>query len=603
MKKRNKKALVSSLVTTFILTSTLVPLTKAKAATSVERMFGADRFVTAQNVATQAFGKAENVVIVNGLGYADAVSAAPLAKILNAPILLVDNTKNPYVSLLETLWKLGTKKVYIVGGQGVVTKELEDNLAKSYAVERISGDPKDGRYGTNAAVAKKVLEKTNATKAILVSAEGYADALSVASIAATKGYPVLFGNKNEVPKVVKEAVQGLEVKAVGGEGVLPEKVLSQIGAERIAKGADRFATNLNVLDYFKNELKFENIFVAAGGNDSKHKFADALVASAVAAKYGSPLVLSGLGTTDISKQAANQYIKENMNSNNKVTIVGGGASVDAFIESELKNKAEEINSKKEEVNNENKDGSNNNNNKDEANSNDKDETNNNKEQGQANTSKFNSVESIKILSLHQIKINFAKEINKNLAENLGAYQLDGADLKGNSGTANVLEDKKSVLITFQKPLKERTNITFTVKGNFIEDKETGKDIEQAEKTLLVIDKKEPTVEKVEAIDNSRICITFSEGVDYKSLSKAKNFKLDGETLDSSRDIIKEIGPISSINNINGDNMDIVNGIIIEIKSSLNKGKHTLIFPADNDLRVVDTSNMPLDKNEYIFEVK
>lgn len=585
MKKRDKKALVSSLVTTFILTSTLVPLTKARAATSVERMSGADRFVTAQNVAKQAFGKAENVVIVNGLGYADAVSAAPLAKILNAPILLVDNAKQPYISLLETLWNLGTKKIYIVGGQGVVTKELEDNLAKSYAVERISGNTNDGRYGTNAAVAKKVLENSKASTGILVSAEGYADALSVASIAAAKGYPVLFGNKNEIPSVVKEASQGLEVKAVGGEGVLPEKVLSQVGAERIAKGVDRFSTNLNVLDYFKNELKFDNIFVAAGGNDSKSKFADALVASAAAAKYGAPLVLNGLGTNDTSKNAANKYIKDNMGNNNKVTIVGGGASIDAFIESELRSKAEEVSSINKEVNNENKN-----------------ESNNNQQNGNTNSTS-NRVESINALSLYQIKVDFTKEVDKNSAEKLESYQLNGSDLTKNSGTVELLAGGKSVVITFKESLKEGSNIAFTVKGNFIEDKETRKGIEQLEKTLVVIDKKSPTVESVEPRDNRRIYINFSEGISYKSLLKLENFKLDGETLDSSKASINPVGSILSVKNINNENMDIVNGIVIETTSLLSKGQHTLVFPADNDLKIVDTSNIPLDKDIYTFEIK
>lgn len=333
---RKKKAIISILVFALMLAST--QLQKVKAAASVERMYGQDRFITAQNVALQAFGKAENVILVNGLGYADAVSAAPLAKILDAPILLTDSSQKPYVALLQTLWKLGAKKIYIVGGQGVVTAGMEEELAKSYEVERICGDPKDGRYGTNAEVAKKVLEKTKAVEGILVSAEGYADALSVASIAASKGYPILFGNKNEVPQVVKEAAKDLKVSAVGGEGVLPGTVLSQIGAKRIAQGINRFETNLKVLEYYKEDLNLNNVFIAAGGNDSKYKFADALVASAAAAKYGAPLVLSGLGTNQVSKEAANEYIKNNINNETKVTIIGGTASVDMLIQDELENK-------------------------------------------------------------------------------------------------------------------------------------------------------------------------------------------------------------------------------------------------------------------------
>src|SRR3712207_9376782 len=94
----------------------------------------------------------------------------------------------------------------------------EIELKKSYSVERIAGEVKDGRYGTNAEVVKRVLRNTGAKEAILVSAEGYADALSIASIASIKGEPVLFANRNEIPYVVKNTSKGLKISAVGGQG-------------------------------------------------------------------------------------------------------------------------------------------------------------------------------------------------------------------------------------------------------------------------------------------------------------------------------------------------------------------------------------------------
>ena len=51
-------------------------------AAAVTRTDGGDggRIGTANKVATDLFGKASNVILVNGYGYADAVSATPLAK-------------------------------------------------------------------------------------------------------------------------------------------------------------------------------------------------------------------------------------------------------------------------------------------------------------------------------------------------------------------------------------------------------------------------------------------------------------------------------------------------------------------------------------------
>lgn len=334
MSKRSHKALASATVMSLILTSTLTA-TNVQAAAEVTRTGGADRLTTAQEVAKQVFGKADTVVLVNGYGYADAVSATPLAKALNAPILLTSDAEKPSSDLVATLASLGAKKVVIVGGTGVVKDSLKDELAKTYTVERIAGS---SRYETNANVAKEVLKLTKATKGVLVSAAGYADALSVASIAAAKGMPVLFGNAAEVPAEVKEAAKGLELVAVGGTGVLPDSVLASVKATRVANGADRFDTNLKVLEYFKGDLKdVNNIFMAAGGRAGDRAFADALVASAAAAKYGAPVVLTGLGASQAQKDAAAKYVADNKKADMKVTIVGGTGSVDENTFNAIKN--------------------------------------------------------------------------------------------------------------------------------------------------------------------------------------------------------------------------------------------------------------------------
>lgn len=325
MKKRNR-ALASATVLSLVLTST-VTATNVQAAAEVTRVPGANRETTAMEVAKQVFGTAETVVLVNGYGYADAVSATPLAKALNAPILLTNKVDVPTAELKATLATLGAKNIVIVGGTGTVTPAMEAALKANYAVTRIGGA---SRYETNAEVAKAVLAKTGAKAGVLVSAEGYADALSVASIAAAKGMPVLFGNKNEVPAPVKTVAAGLDVVAVGGAGVLPASVLNTVSATRVAEGATRFETNLAVLDHFKADLKLDNIYVAAGGATAS-QFADALVASAAAAKASAPVVLTGAGASTTAVSNANNYIADNKTANTKVTVIGGTGSVSQAI--------------------------------------------------------------------------------------------------------------------------------------------------------------------------------------------------------------------------------------------------------------------------------
>ena len=298
------------------------------------------RIGTANKVATDLFGKASNVILVNGYGYADAVSATPLAKQLDAPILLTAGGASLEAEVLTTIQNLGATKVYIVGGTGVVSPAIENKLKGSYQVERIAGIKDTSRMGTNAEVAKRVLSASGKKGAVLVNGQdGYADALSVASIAAQKGYPVLFGTSKEVASVIKEVVtsNSLSVLAVGGEGVLPQAVVSSIGGKKITENTpDRFATNLAVLNYFKNTdgLNFSNVYLAAGGA-TNDQFADALVASAAAAKTGSPLILSGVGASENQKTLAQEYILSNITNESKIVIVGGTASVSDSIKDKL----------------------------------------------------------------------------------------------------------------------------------------------------------------------------------------------------------------------------------------------------------------------------
>lgn len=346
MNKRGKKALASAVVMGLVLTTALNS-TKVKAdeVQQVNRLGGDDRFKTAEEVAKNLFKTSDNVVLVNGLGYADAVSAAPFAKQLNAPILLTGG-KVAEDDLLKTLKALSAKNIYVIGGEGVVSQEVVQAL-KEYKVERIAGAT---RYETNAEIAKRVLANSNTKGAILVNGEdGYADSLSVAPIAAKKGYAILFGNSKEVPKVIRDAAAGLNVMAVGGQQVLPDDIIKSVNGKRITeKAANRFETNLSLVNYFKDDLNFDNIFIASGGSDSTSQFADSLVASAAAAKYGAPLVLSGLGASSESKNSALEYIKANIKSNTKVSLIGSSGVMSNDIEENIKSI---LNDKKIQVNN------------------------------------------------------------------------------------------------------------------------------------------------------------------------------------------------------------------------------------------------------------
>jgi putative cell wall-binding protein len=335
-----RKKFLSYILTALVLSVTL-SAGSVQAAT-VSRTDGGDggRIGTANKVAADLFGKSPNVILVNGYGYADAVSATPLAKLLNAPILLTAGGDTLESEVALAIQNLGASNVYIVGGTGVVSPSIESSLKAKYSVERIAGVTDTTRMGTNTEVAKKVLGLSKQNTAVLVNGQdGYADALSVASIAAQKGYPVMFATSEGTAPVVKDLINSnkLNILAVGGEAVLPQSVVDALGGKKITGNApDRFATNLSVLDYFKNNggVDFSTVYIAAGG-ESDDQFADALVASAAAAKTGSPLVLTGVGASTSQAQAAEDYINLNATESSKLIIIGGTASVSEDIKSAL----------------------------------------------------------------------------------------------------------------------------------------------------------------------------------------------------------------------------------------------------------------------------
>lgn len=89
-----------------------------------KRIAGANRYETSEKIAEE-FGKSDVVVLASGTNFADALAAAPLAKKMNAPIVLVKKD-----SLSENAKKLvkDAKKVYVIGGENTISNKLVDEI-------------------------------------------------------------------------------------------------------------------------------------------------------------------------------------------------------------------------------------------------------------------------------------------------------------------------------------------------------------------------------------------------------------------------------------------------------------------------------------------
>ncbi len=313
---------------------------KAKSGFTPERIGGANRYDTSVAVSKNGWSATSDyAVIASGEEFSDALSAAPLAKQYNAPILLVskdklDNQSNNTNNITVELSRLKVKKVFLIGGEGAVSLNVENTIKnKGIEVERLSG--KD-RYDTSIQIAKKV----GVDKGIVITTgEDFPDALSMAPIAASKGMPIILMSKDGIPASDKEYVTNNVPKTyvIGPKDLVKDEDLKDFKDVQRISGDNEYERNVNALETFSKELDYDTVYIA-----SRNGFADALSGSALAALTSSPVILVG----EDCKTTFQNYIKDRVDSIGQVNILGGeGVVRNSLIESILPvNKDQGINS-------------------------------------------------------------------------------------------------------------------------------------------------------------------------------------------------------------------------------------------------------------------
>ncbi|OBR91254.1 MULTISPECIES: cell wall-binding repeat-containing protein [Clostridium] len=298
--------------------STSAANTDADAAVTEDRISGNNRIETSLKISGNGWENgADTVVIAQGYGYADALCAAPLAKKNNAPIIL-SSKDSLSGSTIDELKRLKAKNAFVIGGTGSLSDDVTAQLKNIGIsnVERLGGAD---RYETSVKIAQKL---GSVSSVVVTSGGGYADSLSIAPIAASKGMPILLTRSNSMPDVVENYIKGQSVSktyVVGGTAVIKDDVKNSLpNAERIG-GATRFDTNLDILQNFKSDLNFDNVYVAEGDGPNGNEFADALSGAALAAQKSAPLVLI---YKTMNSNSAN-FIVSNMSQKTVVTALGG----------------------------------------------------------------------------------------------------------------------------------------------------------------------------------------------------------------------------------------------------------------------------------------
>ncbi|WP_407306797.1 cell wall-binding repeat-containing protein [Desulfosporosinus sp. SB140] len=323
------KKFFSLLLTLIIIFSLSIP-SLADTTPTLTRLAGVDRYATAAAIVNSGWKQSDYAILAYGENYPDALSAAPLASRYNAPILLTTSDSLP-AATKQTLINLQVKHVIIIGGTGVITSSIELEL-KSMGIDsnRIAGQD---RYETAIQVAKQIIDPST-PMIFVVNGEDYADALSIAPIAAATQSPIILVPKDGMPDCVKNYIIALrmvplKIYVIGDSDTIKDNVYYQFNSPERIDGRDKYEKNIAVIQKFRNYFKSDNICLATGEN-----FADALTGSVYAAKLNTPIMLVKNDPQDVTKNYYQQCVKKL----SSINVFGGTAVVSDSLIQDLSNK-------------------------------------------------------------------------------------------------------------------------------------------------------------------------------------------------------------------------------------------------------------------------
>jgi putative cell wall-binding protein len=305
-------------------------LDERRSTPTVSRIEGLDRYDQAVKVSEASFASSDIVYVASGEKYPDALSAASVAGLRKAPLLLSRSTTITTSTSAELL-RLNPKHVVIVGGTASVAEIVVDALKAivpdGVTFTRIGGAD---RYAVSRAlIADKQFGSPKTQTAYIATGTDFPDALSASSAAIQVKGPVLLVRGSQASLTADESVLlvALGVKALriaGGPMSVSaelEALLAKSYSVTRASGVDRYEAAVSI-----NKEGFpgtaESVHLASGT-----AFADALSAGPVAGRDGSPIYLVKNGCVP------NSVLQEIVRlAPAKIIVLGGTATLSAEVE-------------------------------------------------------------------------------------------------------------------------------------------------------------------------------------------------------------------------------------------------------------------------------
>ncbi|TQQ83192.1 hypothetical protein EXD82_09540 [Peptacetobacter hominis] len=139
---------------------------------------------------------------------------------------------------------------------------------------------------------------------ILVNAnDTLADGLSAASLSGKENAPILLVKKDKIPEYTKKRIEKAStVYIIGEKDAISKEVENQLKDKKVIRigGKNRIETSLKLAEYVGN---YDEAFIVNGYTGE----ADAMSASAVAAKYKAPIILTNGKTSNYAKKSGVEY--------------------------------------------------------------------------------------------------------------------------------------------------------------------------------------------------------------------------------------------------------------------------------------------------------
>ncbi|WP_174919224.1 cell wall-binding repeat-containing protein [Peptacetobacter hominis] len=139
---------------------------------------------------------------------------------------------------------------------------------------------------------------------ILVNAnEALSDGLSAAALSGKLNAPILLTKKDSIPKATMDRLDRVSnVYIIGGENAISKKVEEQLKGKKITRigGKNRIETSMKIAEKIGN---YDEAFIVNGYTGE----ADAMSASAVAAREVAPIILTNGKTSNYAKKSGVEY--------------------------------------------------------------------------------------------------------------------------------------------------------------------------------------------------------------------------------------------------------------------------------------------------------